>query len=319
MGKTLHLEIPKSQEAHHKKSQNARPHKLHRQAWQSHSRCHCRTQPHPAQRHSNMHLIQHFRFKMGHPQKSRRPSPLLQFRQPISIISTPNISMDFNNAPPGSGREKAHIGAIKAAREAGVTRFFYTSLAFGSESGAGVMRAHLRTEEFPKELQETEGVKVTVMREGLYNESWPLYLGYFDPKGDERGEVVLAGDGKISWTAIKDLGLASALVLVDGSGRFEGKTFYLSRREGPRSMSEIAKLVGEARGKEVSVRVVGREEYVETCVKRGIERASVEWWSSTYAALESGECLIDDPTLDELLASRGVKPTPVEDTLRGML
>lgn len=84
-------------------------------------------------------------------------------------------------------------------------------------------------------------------------------------------------------------------------------------------MSEIAKLVGEARGKEVSVRVVGREEYVETCVKRGIERASVEWWSSTYAALESGECLIDDPTLDELLASRGVKPTPVEDTLRGML
>ncbi|KAG4425169.1 hypothetical protein IFR04_001736 [Cadophora malorum] len=237
----------------------------------------------------------------------------------LYLISTPNISMDFNNAPPGSGREKAHIGAIKAAHEAGVTRFFYTSLAFGSDSGAGVMRAHLRTEEFLKELQETEGVKVTVMREGLYNESWPLYLGYFDPKGDERGEVVLAGDGKISWTAIKDLGLASALVLVDGSGRFEGKTFYLSRREGPRSMSEIAKLVGEARGKEVSVRVVGREEYVEACVKRGIERASVEWWSSTYAALESGECLIDDPTLDELLASRGVKPTPVEDTLRGML
>jgi hypothetical protein len=49
----------------------------------------------------------------------------------------------------------------------------------------------------------------------LYNESWPLYFGYFDPKGhDERTEVLVAGDGPISWTALKDLGLANALVLV---------------------------------------------------------------------------------------------------------
>ncbi|KAH9206803.1 hypothetical protein DL95DRAFT_486067 [Leptodontidium sp. 2 PMI_412] len=237
----------------------------------------------------------------------------------LYLISTPNISMDFNNAPPGSGREKAHIGAIKAAREAGVSRFFYTSLAFGGDSGAGVMRAHLRTEEFLRDLQEKAGVKVTVMREGLYNESWPLYLGYFNLKGDERGEVLLAGDGKISWTAIRDLGLASALVLAEGTGRFEGKTFYLSRREGARSLSEMARLAGEARGREVKLRIVSREEYVECYVERGVERPSVEWWSSTYGALERGECLIDDPTLEELLASKGVSPTTVEDTIKEML
>ncbi|KAG4441390.1 hypothetical protein IFR05_003147 [Cadophora sp. M221] len=237
----------------------------------------------------------------------------------LYLISTPNISMDFNNAPPGSGREKAHIGAIKAAREAGVTRFFYTSLAFGGGSGAGVMRAHLRTEEFLRDLREREGVKVTVMREGLYNESWPLYLGYFNPKGDERGEVLLAGDGKISWTAIKDLGLASALVLAERTERFEGKTFYLSRREGARSLSEIARLVGVTRGREVEVRIVSREEYVECCVGRGVEKPSVEWWSSTYAALETGECLIDDLTLEDLLASKGVSPTTVENTIKEML
>ncbi|KAH7343027.1 hypothetical protein BKA65DRAFT_505390 [Rhexocercosporidium sp. MPI-PUGE-AT-0058] len=237
----------------------------------------------------------------------------------LYLISTPNISLDFNNAPPGSGREKAHIGAIEAALEAGVTRFFYTSLAFGGDSGAGVMRAHLRTEEFLRGLQEREGVKVTVVREGLYNESWPLYLGYFDPKGDERGEVLLAGDGKISWTAIRDLGLASALVLAEKTGRFEGKTFYLSRREGARSLSEIARLVGQERGREIKVRIVGREEYVESYVKRGLERPSVEWWSSTYGALERGECLIDDPTLDELLANNGITPTTVESTVKEML
>jgi hypothetical protein len=54
---------------------------------------------------------------------------------------------------------------------------------------------------------------VTVIREGLYNESWPLYLGYFDPKGDDREEVALAGDGKISCTSIRNLGHGTALVL----------------------------------------------------------------------------------------------------------
>jgi hypothetical protein len=43
------------------------------------------------------------------------------------------------------------------------------------------MRAHLRTE-FLKQLEGQEGLKVTVIMEGLYSESWPLYLGYFDPK-----------------------------------------------------------------------------------------------------------------------------------------
>lgn len=55
---------------------------------------------------------------------------------------------------------------------------YYTSLAFGSDSEAGVMRAHLRTEEYLRKL-EGEGMKVTVVREGLYNSSWPLFLGVF--------------------------------------------------------------------------------------------------------------------------------------------
>ncbi|KAI9051581.1 hypothetical protein LZ554_004626 [Drepanopeziza brunnea f. sp. 'monogermtubi'] len=236
----------------------------------------------------------------------------------LFLISTPNIAMDFHDAAPGQGREKAHVGAIEAAVAAGVEHVYYTSLAFGSGSGAGVMRAHLRTEEFLRGLEGT-GVRVTIMREGLYSESWPLYLGYFDPRGDERGEVLLAGDGKVSWTAVGDLGMGSALVLADETERFAGKTFYLSRSEGARSMEEIAALVAEARGREVSVRIVGRDEYVECCVQRGIERASVEWWSSTYAALKNGECLIEDPTLEGLLAGKGMKPTPVEETVKRML
>jgi hypothetical protein len=37
-------------------------------------------------------------------------------RTKIFLVFTPQISLDFNNAPPGEGREKHHIAAIEAAR-----------------------------------------------------------------------------------------------------------------------------------------------------------------------------------------------------------
>lgn len=225
--------------------------------------------------------------------------------------------MDYNNAPLGSGREKHHIAAVKTAQKAGVKHVYYTSLAFGPKSEAGVMRAHLRTESY---LKKVEGMNWTVIREGLYNESWPLYLGYYNPKSDDRNEILIAGDGKISWTSIADLGLGTALVLTDSDeGKWEGKTFYLSRTEGARTLEEIATVVGQVRGKELKTKIVGAEEYVNAYVGRGKERASVEWWSSSYAALEKGECMIDDETLDDLLKKRGVKAKPVEETIERML
>jgi uncharacterized protein YbjT (DUF2867 family) len=234
----------------------------------------------------------------------------------LLLISTPEISLDFR-FPENPGRESVQIATLKKAIEAGVKHVYYTSLAFGDKSDAGVMRAHLRTEEFLK----GQGVKVTVLREGLYNESWPLYLGYYSPGDDERESIVLCGDGKISWTAISDLGLANALVLVAPGEEYEGKTLYLSApKSNAMSLEEVAGFVGRVKGKDIKVKVVSREEYVRYYVEeRGAERDSVEWWSTSYGALEKGECLIEDVTLEKLLKSKGVEVTKMEDTIRKML
>jgi hypothetical protein len=56
-------------------------------------------------------------------------------------------------------------------------------------------------------------VKVTVVKKRLYSESWPLYFGCYDPKGDEREEVIVTGDGPVSLTGLGDLGLGTALVV----------------------------------------------------------------------------------------------------------
>ena len=233
----------------------------------------------------------------------------------LFLVSTPLISLDFNNAPPGTGREKHHIDAINAAVRAGVRHIYYTSLAFGSDSEAGVMQAHLRTERYLKSL---EGVRYSIIREGLYNESWPLYLGYYDPKGDERRSVIIAGDGPISWTAISDLGLGTALVLVDEEGKWNGKMVYLSNLR-TKTLNDVARIVENIKAEELGVKVVSREEYVQYYTAMRKQRESVDWWSSTYKALVRGECAIKDRTLIDLLESRGVEPKPIEATIREML
>ncbi|KAH7021232.1 uncharacterized protein B0I36DRAFT_30358 [Microdochium trichocladiopsis] len=287
------------------------------------------------------------------------------------LVSTPRISMDFNDAPPGTGREAHHFAAIDAAVAAGVKVLVYSSLAFGfrsfaarrshnvkdgaseGESKAGVMRAHLRTEAYLAELAAQGKLQSTVIREGLYNESWPLYLGYFDTKayledkaGEEKGreEVVkLAGDGKISWTAIKDLGVGSAVVLSslaaflksgnqgisdNRSNEFLGRKFYLSNPPSTAlTLAEVANLITEtattakATARKIKVQIVPLREHIATYTSRsGPEsKPAVEWWARTYPALEDGECHVDDSTLAELLGRVGVKATPMEETVREMI
>ncbi|KAH6657641.1 hypothetical protein BKA67DRAFT_194090 [Truncatella angustata] len=234
------------------------------------------------------------------------------------LVSTPRVEMDYNDAPEGQGREKHHKTAIDAARKAGVQHIYYSSLAFDSPSKAGVMQAHTRTEAYLASLND---VKVTVIREGLYNESWPLYLGYYEPKADFRGVVELGGDGKINWTAIEDLGLGNALILAAPSEEYAGKTFYLaSPEETAKSMREVAGLVAKARGKDVSVCIVSRSGYEDFYIDvRHMDPPAVKWWSSTYDALDDGECWVNDPTLSELLRSKGKELISLEETINAMV
>lgn len=227
--------------------------------------------------------------------------------------------MDYNDAPLWQGREKHHRAAIDAALEVGVEHIYYTSLAFANPSKAGVMRAHIRTEEYLKELEKKGRVKVTILREGLYNESWPLYFGYyFGLKEEQRSEIVVAGDGEVSWTGIDDMAYGTAKVLAASSEQWSGKTFYLSQKE-TKSLKGVAEIVSKEMGREVILKEVSRKEYEEYYIERGVERASVEWWSSSYDALEDGECKIDDKTLESILREVERKPKSLEEMIGEML
>lgn len=223
--------------------------------------------------------------------------------------------MDFNDAP--IGRELHHRTAIDAAVKAGVKHIYYTSLAFQNPSKASVMRAHIRTEAY---LAQLSNVQATIIREGLYNESWPLYFGYYDGlKSENRSEVVVAGDGPMSFTSIADMAFGTAKVLSSPSEQWAGKTFYLSQNR-TWTLHDIARIVSKEKGEDVRLKIVSRKEYEEYYVnERGMDKAAVEWWSSTYDALENGECDIKDTTLESILKEAGKSPKPLEDTVSEML
>ncbi|KAJ9648589.1 hypothetical protein H2199_001444 [Coniosporium tulheliwenetii] len=237
----------------------------------------------------------------------------------LLLVSSPRIDMDFNNPEYGSGREKHHIAAIHAARAAGIRHIYYTSLGFTSRSKAGVMKAHNRTEEFLTMLSDTQW---TVIREGLYNESWPLYFGHYDPSGDTRQDIVVAGDGYISFAAIADLGLATAMILVDSSTRWLGMTVTLATTEA-RTLGQIARIVSEMKRYPVNLRIVTRQQYEHYYIReRGMDEAFIKWWATTYDAVRENECSHRDPTsriLENLLAEKGRTPIPIDQTIREML
>lgn len=231
----------------------------------------------------------------------------------LFLISSARIDKDFNDAPPGQGREEDHFRALTAAKEAGIKHVYYTSLAFANPSHSRVMKAHERTEEY---LQKSNFCW-TLIREGLYNESWPLYLGHYEAGSDSREEVPVAGDGQISWTSISDLGLATALILAAPSKERANKCFYLSQSKS-HSLEEVAKMVSKVRGKDVSLRVLSRPDHEKYYIKeRKMDAPFIRWWSKTYDALRENECKIQDPTLEELLATKGRKPKQMEQRCSG--
>lgn len=227
--------------------------------------------------------------------------------------------MDYDDAPLWQGREEHHRAAIDAAVGAGVKHIYYTSLAFSGQSKAGVMRAHVRTEIYLHELASQGKIDITIIREGLYSDAWPVAFGYyFGLKDETRNEVVVAGDGPMSFAHLADLTFATARLLAQPSQDWVNKTVILSQRQ-TWTLQEIADFVSRAKGQKVHLKVVSKEEFDDYYTVRGLERANIEWWSSAYEGIKQGECAVDDPTLENLLKEAGRRPVLFETTLKNML
>ncbi|KDQ57110.1 hypothetical protein JAAARDRAFT_58591 [Jaapia argillacea MUCL 33604] len=223
----------------------------------------------------------------------------------LLIVSYPSIAHEL--------RVKSHINAIDAARRVGVKHIYYTSLAFGDGSVTAVMKAHLDTEAYLKQ----SGLTYTIIREGIYSESYPLYFGFFNP-GQQNNVVNVPGDGAISWVSREDLGEGTARLMALGG--YENQTLLLSgSHQNTLTLQEVATTISDMLSRPITLQIVSVDEYITSNRSDNSPRGSEEFlraWATTYEGLKRGEVARVDPLIEQLLG-RPLKP--FETTLRETL
>ena len=223
--------------------------------------------------------------------------------------------------------------AIDAAIKDGVKHIFYSSLAFARAGPPSfkphVMLAHLDTEAYLESLA-SPTFSYTIVRQGLYSESFPVYTSNFDLKqassSSESSLIIripLDGAGRgISWAKRDELGEATARLLKEyamnpSSFRFNNKLIILS---GPKeyTLNETAEVFSKVLGKDVKIQQVTVDEYVDQAGV-GYRSDSTELdrlWATAFEGIRQGEAGSVTGYLGELL---GREPEDFETTIRGML
>ncbi|CRL23078.1 NAD(P)-binding domain [Penicillium camemberti] len=241
----------------------------------------------------------------------------------LNLISYASIQNEY--------RFKVHKAAIDAARKSGVKHIFYSSLAFAGDGDldtkAQVMLAHLATEKYLAQLHDQNPqFTYTVIRQGLYSESFPLYTAFFDLKAPSN-EICIPHDGSapgLAWAKQDELGEATAKLIAQhakdpAAFPYLNKTVLLS---GPRALSlnETADVFSRVLNKPIKVRQVHVDEYVkQPQVQAGLTYGGGDWaplWATAFDGIRDGECAAVTPNLAQIL---GREPEQFETTIRTML
>ncbi|KAK4240071.1 hypothetical protein C8A03DRAFT_31817 [Achaetomium macrosporum] len=232
----------------------------------------------------------------------------------LFLISYPSHVRDY--------RVKVQLPAVDAARRAGVTHIFYSSLAFAGEatsdhSLAEVMQAHLATEAYLRQLATTSSdssLTYTIIREGLYAESTPIYTAFFRPDQPQQPSEIRiphAGSGPgIAWVARDELGEASAKLIARYAAGPD--TFpYVNRTvllTGTRawSLADTVRVLAEIAERELAIRQVSVDEYVRLPQVRDVfgSEEKARSWATAWDAIRAGETAVVTEEMEEVLGRR---------------
>ncbi|KAH7168214.1 NmrA family protein [Fusarium sp. MPI-SDFR-AT-0072] len=229
-------------------------------------------------------------------------------------------------------RSQRHMAAIDAAIGCGVKHIFYGSLGFAGspdskESVAHVMQAHLDTEKYLETCRQNHtSFSYTIVREGLYSESYPLYTAFFDP-GNPQTEIKIPHDGSgpgIAWVKREELGEGTAELIsrfVNRLAEFQwkNKTVLLSGHK-TLTLAETVAVLGVIAKTPVQIKQVSNDEFAaQPEVYPNFTYRSVDLskpWATAFEAFRRGEGAWVSPLLKELL---GREPEDFKTTIQHSL
>ncbi|HJE60907.1 MAG TPA: SDR family oxidoreductase [Nocardiopsis listeri] len=196
------------------------------------------------------------------------------------------------SATESEDRMEAHVSAVDAAVEAGVSRIVYLSfLGAGPASTFTFARTHFFTEAHIR----STGVSYTFLRPSLYLDLLPYWV---DDEGVVRGP---AGDGRVAWVSRDDVADVATTVLTDPVviAASEGTTYDVT---GPEALSVGATVekLGRLTGRTIRYVPETWEEALESRRPTGAAEWEIEGWASSYAAIATGEMDVVADTVPDL-------------------
>lgn len=200
-----------------------------------------------------------------------------------------------------------HKNVIDAAVESGVKHIYYTGGALNKNVTASQLGpltdSYITTENYIIE----SGLDYTIFQNGLYCETIPFFIG---EKVLETGIYFPAGSGKASFAKRDEMGEAIANVL---SGEGHENKIYITTALPSQSFSEIAQMLSEMSGKEITYYSPEAHQFERQLKQYGVKDDDI-WFSSLFAAvIKNTEYDITDSHLEELL---GRKPSDLKTYLR---
>jgi NAD(P)H dehydrogenase (quinone) len=204
-----------------------------------------------------------------------------------------------------------HKNAIDAAKQAGVKHLVFTSVQRSNKTDfviEGNTQSDIDTENYLK----SSGLTYTILKNGLYSEAIPLYLGFaFLQTG---AKIALKeGVGKIAFATRSDLAEAAAKVLL--TNNYDNSEFLLTGSE-ILTFSEVTKIASSITNKEVPYTQITKEEYVAQFVANGFPEILGEFLYRWVQSFEAGVFNEVTPDLEKIL---GRKPTLVKQYLSTLL
>jgi NAD(P)H dehydrogenase (quinone) len=186
-------------------------------------------------------------------------------------------------------RAQQHANAIDAAKQAGVGLIAYTSIPKADTSSLLLAEEHRATEQ----LLADSGVPHVVLRNSWYTENYtsqlPVYL--------EHGIAGAAGEGRISAATRADFAEAAAVaVSEDGHA---GAVYELGGEAF--TMAELAGVVSEVTGQNVSYTDMPVEQYTQVLVGAGLPEPVAAVFADGDRGAAEGELYVDSADLEKLL------------------
>ncbi|MFH5883591.1 SDR family oxidoreductase [Halalkalibaculum sp. DA3122] len=198
------------------------------------------------------------------------------------------------------GRTRQHKNVIDAAKEAGVEQIFYTSIVEADKELSPLSTDHAATEKLIKD----SGIPYTIYRHTFYMEFLPLFLG----NALETGQWAFPSDGKAINLALRSE-MAEALANGLAAPQKHKNNSYEITSGQAYTLNEIAEMLSEASGKEITYTDVSISDFEQTLEEIGLPEEQIAMSVMTATTFVNGAL---DFTYDDMEQLLGRKPTGLD-------